>query len=117
MAKRTKVMQRKARHARIRKRVLGTTDRPRLSVFRSLKQVYAQVIDDTQGITLAAACSLEKPLSASGNVEGGKRIGAEIARRAKAKGISKVVFDRGGYRFTGVVAGIAEGAREGGLEF
>lgn len=108
---------RKVRHTRIRKRVEGTPDRPRLSVFRSLKHVSAQIIDDTTGRTLAAASSLEKDLSASGNREGAKAVGAKLAERAKEQGIKAVVFDRGGYRYMGAVSSLADGARDGGLEF
>jgi large subunit ribosomal protein L18 len=108
---------RKARHERLRKRLAGTADRPRLAVFRSLKHISAQVIDDTKGVTLCAASTLEKKLGASAKIEGAKVVGAELAKRAKAKGIGAVVFDRGGFRYQGVIAGLAEGAREAGLEF
>jgi len=95
----------------------GTAERPRLSVFRSLKHISAQIIDDTTGTTLVAASSSEKELKASGNAEGAKLVGQKLAERAKAKGVNAVVFDRGGFRFHGRVASLAEGAREGGLEF
>jgi large subunit ribosomal protein L18 len=108
---------RKARHARLRKRIQGTPTRPRLAVFRSLQHIYAQIIDDTTGTTLAAASSQEKGLKVAGNAEGAKKIGQALAERAKAKGIDAVVFDRGGFRYMGRVASLAEGAREGGLEF
>ena len=108
---------RRVRHARIRKRVTGTGERPRLSVFRSLKHVSAQIIDDTTGRTLAAASSLEKDLNAGGNKDGAKAVGVKLAERAKEQGIKKVVFDRGGFRYMGTVASLADGAREGGLEF
>lgn len=105
------------RHKRVRKKVEGETDRPRLAVFRSLKHISAQVIDDRTGKTLAAASSLEKDLGASGNAEGAKKVGEALAKRCKDKGIARVVFDRGGFRYHGRVAKLAEGAREGGLEF
>jgi large subunit ribosomal protein L18 len=108
---------RKARHVRLRKRIEGTAGRPRLAVFRSLQHIYAQIIDDSTGTTLAAASSQEKDLKAAGNAEGAKKIGLALAERAKAKGIGSVVFDRGGFRYMGRVAKLAEGAREGGLEF
>ncbi|MBS1719993.1 MAG: 50S ribosomal protein L18 [Armatimonadetes bacterium] len=105
------------RHNRLRKKVVGATERPRLAVFRSLKHISAQIIDDTKGVTLCAASSLEKDLKASGNAEGAKAVGKALANRAKELGISGVVFDRGGYRYHGRVASLADGAREGGLEF
>jgi len=117
MAKTTKADQRVARHVRSRKKFSGSPERPRLAVFRSLKHISAQLIDDSQGITLASASSLEKELSAKGNVGGAKAVGAAIAERAKGKGIKQVVFDRGGFRYHGRVASLAEGAREAGLEF
>ncbi|MGC8791997.1 MAG: 50S ribosomal protein L18 [Bryobacteraceae bacterium] len=105
-------------HRRIRKKVRGTPERPRLCVFRSLKHIYAQVIDDTRGHTLAAASSLEKGRSIpGGNVQGAREVGRLIAERALAKGIRKVVFDRGGYRYHGRVKALADAAREAGLEF
>jgi large subunit ribosomal protein L18 len=105
------------RHERMRKHLTGSTERPRLSVFRSLKHISAQIIDDTTGNTLAAASTVEKDLKVAANKDGAKAIGVKLAERAKAKGISQVVFDRGGYRYHGCVASLAEGAREGGLEF
>jgi len=110
------------RKARVRRGVAANSGgRPRLSVFRSSEQIYAQVIDDANGVTLAAASSLEKPmreqLKTGANIEAAKRIGQAIAERAKAKGVTKVVFDRGGYLYHGRVKALAEGAREGGLEF
>ena len=105
------------RHERLRKRVAGTPERPLLAVYRSLKQISAQLIDDTTGTTLAAASSLEKGLDIKGNAEGAKTVGAKLAERAKQKGIASVVFDRGGFRYHGRVASLAEGAREAGLEF
>jgi large subunit ribosomal protein L18 len=105
-------------HKRIRRRVAGTQERPRLAVFRSLNHIYAQVIDDAQGFTLAAAASTEKDLKGKGgNVEGAKLIGRKVAERAKEKGITKVVFDRGGYLYHGRVKALADAAREAGLEF
>lgn len=105
-------------HRRIRKKVRGTPERPRLAVFRSLKHIYAQVIDDTRGHTLAAASSLEKDRQIpGGNVQGAREVGRLIAERALAKGIRRVVFDRGGYRYHGRVKALAEAAREAGLEF
>jgi large subunit ribosomal protein L18 len=108
---------RKARHTRIRKRVAGTAERPRLSVFRSLKHISAQIIDDSTGRTLAAASSLEKGLETKGTTEGAKAVGTALAQRAKEAGINAVVFDRGGFKYHGRVASLAEGAREAGLEF
>ena len=108
-----------ARHARVRKKISGTPERPRLCVFRSLKNIYAQVIDDTTGTTLAAASSLDADLKENygGNKEAARKVGEMIAKRAAEKGISQVVFDRGGYIFHGRVKELAEGAREGGLKF
>ncbi len=110
-----------ARHARVRRKVVGTSERPRLSVFRSLHHIYAQVIDDSQGVTLAAASSLEGELRSDRNgqkkSEVSKRVGALVAERAKSNGIESVVFDRGGYKFHGRVKALADAAREGGLVF
>lgn len=108
---------RQARHLRLRKTISGTPEKPRLSVFRSLKHISAQIIDDTTGHTLVAASTVEKDLGAKGGVDGAKVIGAKLAERAKEKGITSVVFDRGGFRYHGQVAALADGAREGGLEF
>ena len=106
------------RHVRVRGKVSGTPERPRLNVFRSNANIYAQIIDDVNGITLVAANTLEKEFEgATGNCEAAKKVGAVLAERAKAKGIEAVVFDRGGYVYHGRVAALAEGAREGGLEF
>lgn len=105
-------------HKRIRHRVSGTPERPRLAVFRSVNHIYAQVIDDQQGHTLVSAASIEKALgSKGGNVEGAKVIGKTVAERAKEKGIKRVVFDRGGYLYHGRVKALADAAREAGLEF
>jgi len=109
------------RHLRVRKAVTGTAARPRLNVFRSLSHIYAQIIDDVTGTTIAAASTMDKDLSLAndygGNTEAAKVVGAAIATRALAKGITKVVFDRGGYIYHGRVAALAQAAREGGLEF
>ena len=106
------------RHRRVRKRVVGTAGRPRLCVFRSNKHIYAQVIDDTTGITLAAASTVEAGLrdSATGNVAAAKAVGQLVGERAKAAGIDSVVFDRGGFRYHGRVAALCDGARAAGLE-
>ena len=110
--------QRLKRHVRVRGKISGTPERPRLSVFRSNANIYAQVIDDVNGVTLAAASTLEKDFEgATGNKEAARKVGMILAERAKAKGITTVVFDRSGYIFHGRVAELAEGAREGGLEF
>ena len=106
------------RHVRVRGKVSGTPERPRLNVFRSNANIYAQIIDDVNGVTLVAANTLEKEFEgATGNCEAAKKVGQVLAERAKAKGIEEVVFDRGGYIFHGRVAALAEGARENGLEF
>ena len=110
--------QRLHRHKRVRGKVSGTPERPRLNVFRSETNIYAQVIDDTKGVTLVSASSLEKGFEGPGsNCEAAKKVGEAIAQRAKAKGIEAVVFDRGGYVYHGRVKALAEGAREGGLQF
>ena len=108
---------RKARHARVRTKVSGTKDVPRLNVFRSNAQIFAQLIDDENGVTLVSSSSLELKIKNGGNAEGAKLVGADIAKKAKKKGISKVVFDRSGYEYHGRVEALAEGARENGLEF
>ena len=106
------------RHYRVRKNISGTAERPRLNVFRSLNHIYAQVIDDVNGVTLAAAASNEKDFDLSGsNCEGARKVGQLIAARAAEKGVTEVVFDRGGYVYHGRVKELAEGAREGGLKF
>ena len=106
------------RHVRVRGKVSGTPERPRLNVFRSNANIYAQIIDDVNGVTLVSANTLEKEFEgATGNAEAAKKVDMVIAERAKAKGIEVVVFDRGGYIFHGRVAALAEGAREGGLKF
>ena len=109
---------RQKRHLRVRNHISGTAERPRLNVFRSLAHIYAQVIDDEKGVTLAAASSMDKDFEGSGgNIAGAKKVGAAIAKKALEKGISEVVFDRGGYIYHGRVAALAEAAREGGLKF
>jgi len=107
------------RHYRVRKKVHGTAERPRLAVFRSNKHISVQVIDDLAGRTLAAASTVEPSLrdAATGNAEAAAKVGQLIAERAKAAGIDKVVFDRGGNRYQGRVAAVADAAREAGLEF
>ncbi|NLD75592.1 MAG: 50S ribosomal protein L18 [Acidimicrobiales bacterium] len=106
------------RHRRVRKKVRGTAERPRLAVYRSNKHISAQVIDDRTGRTLAAATTLEADLkSTGGNVEGATKVGTLLAERAKAAGIDAVVFDRGGNRYHGRIKALADAAREGGLEF
>ena len=106
------------RHRRVRGKISGTAERPRLNVFRSSANIYAQVIDDVAGVTLCAASTVDKGFEGSGgNKEAARRVGKLIAERAQEKGISNVVFDRGGYIFHGRVQELAEGAREGGLKF
>jgi large subunit ribosomal protein L18 len=118
MAHESKAIIRKRVHKRIRRKVAGSTERPRLAVFRSVKHIYAQVIDDTVGHTLAAASSNEKSgIKSGGNVAGAKAVGKLLAERAKEKGVKSVVFDRGGYLYHGRVKALAEAAREGGLKF
>lgn len=106
------------RHRRVRGKISGTAERPRLNVFRSSANIYAQVIDDVAGVTLCAASTVEKGFEGSGgNKEGAHKVGLAIAERAKAKKIEEVVFDRGGFIYHGRVKELAEGAREGGLKF
>jgi large subunit ribosomal protein L18 len=107
------------RHRRVRAKVKGTAERPRLCVFRSTKHIYAQLIDDDAGVTLAAASSLDPSLrsQSGGNIAGAKAVGSLIASKAQEKGIKAVVFDRGGFRYHGRVKSLADSAREGGLEF
>ena len=110
--------QRIKRHRRVRAKISGTPERPRLNVFRSEKNIYAQIIDDVSGNTLCAASSVEKDFEGSGsNKEGARKVGVLIAQRALEKGIDTVVFDRGGYVYHGRVQELADGAREGGLKF
>ena len=109
---------RKKRHVRVRGKISGTAECPRLNVYRSLSNIYAQLIDDVAGVTLAQASSVEKDFAQyGGNVEAAKAVGKKLAERATEKGIKECVFDRGGYVYHGRVAAVAEGAREGGLEF
>ncbi len=106
------------RHQRVRNKINGTADCPRLNVFRSSKHIYAQIIDDTKGVTLCSASSMAKGFEGSGaNKEGARKVGEMIAQAAKDKGIETVVFDRGGYLYHGRVQELADGAREGGLKF
>ena len=113
-----KKAQRQKRHVRVRSKISGTPERPRLCVFRSNANIYAQIIDDVNGVTLASASTLDKEFEgAAGNCEAAKKIGLLLAERAKAKGIEQVVFERCGYVYHGRVAALAEGAREGGLNF
>ena len=109
--------QRLKRHKRVRAKISGTAERPRLNVFRSNTNIYAQIIDDVAGVTLVSANSLEKGFEGGGNKEAAKKVGLAIAERAKEKGIACVVFDRGGYLYHGRVKELAERAREGGLQF
>jgi large subunit ribosomal protein L18 len=109
------------KHVRVRKKVSGTTERPRLCVYRSLSNIYAQIIDDTKGVTLAEASSLSKELAddiktLKGKVSKSKLVGVLVAKKAKEKGITAVVFDRGGLQYHGRIKAVAEGAREGGLK-
>ena len=117
MAQKSRAEIRAGVHSRIRKKVRGSSDRPRLAVFRSLNHIYAQVIDDESGATLVSASTTEKGFrgSTGGNVEAAKRIGKEIAERALEKGIDRVVFDRGGYLYHGRVKALTQAAREAGL--
>lgn len=111
----------KAKHKSVRKRIHGTVERPRLAVFRSLNHIYAQVINDDLGITLTAASSLDSEFKSAelsgGNIEGAKKVGEMIAKKALDKGITKVVYDRGGSMYHGRIAALAESAREAGLDF
>ena len=109
---------RDARHARVRKKISGTPECPRLSVFRSLQHIYAQLIDDVNGVTLVSASTVEKDFAEyGGNKAASRKVGEALAKRAAAKGIECCVFDRGGYIYHGRVQELAEGAREGGLKF
>ncbi len=124
LSKNSKDQTRQKVHARIRKKLMGTTERPRLNVYRSVNHIYAQVIDDAKGVTLVAATSVEKGKGikgdkrpTGGNVSSAKEVGKLIAERAKDKGIKKVVFDRGGYLYHGRIKALADAARAAGLEF
>ncbi len=115
----TRASGREKRHERVRLRLAGTSERPRLAVFRSVKQIYAQVIDDTSGRTLASASSLERELRGSGGTktDRARSVGTLVAERARKAGVERVVFDRAGFRYHGRVKSLAEGAREAGLSF
>ena len=118
LIKQDKNKARQKRHLRVRNHIAGTAARPRLNVFRSLKNIYAQIIDDEKGVTLVSASSKDKDFSQyGGTVEAAKAIGAAVAKKALEKGITEVVFDRGGYIYHGRVAALAEAAREAGLKF
>ncbi len=109
---------RDARHARVRKKISGTPECPRLAVFRSLQHIYAQIIDDVNGVTIASASSVEKDfVEYGGNKTAARKVGELVAKRAAEKGVENVVFDRGGYIYHGRVQELAEGARDGGLKF
>ena len=109
--------QRKIRHARVRNKISGTSECPRLNVFRSNSHIFAQIIDDEKGTTLVSSSSQELKIKNGGNIEGAKLVGKDIALKAKKSGITKVVFDRGGYQYHGRVEALADAARENGLEF
>ncbi len=119
MATLTREAQRQQRHRRIRRKIRGTADRPRLSVYKSLRHIYAQLIDDEQGHTRVYVSTLDKALGGARgcNIEAAKAVGKLLAERARALGIERVVFDRGGYPYHGVIKALAESAREGGLKF
>ena len=121
MAKKTKVQKRQTRHARVRRHISGTPERPRLCVFRSNKNISAQIIDDIDGKTLVAASSLDKELKGQlehgGNKAAARIVGGSVAKKAQDKGITEVAFDRGGFLFHGRVKELADGAREAGLKF
>ena len=115
--KESKNSQRIMRHKRVRKNISGTSEMPRLNVFRSNTQIYAQIINDETGTTLASSSSVQLKIKNGGNIEGAKLVDADIAKKAKEANISKVVFDRGGYQYHGRVEALADAARENGLEF
>ncbi|MFZ4849060.1 MAG: 50S ribosomal protein L18 [Caldilinea sp.] len=121
MAKATRTILRQRRHARVRAKVHGSTERPRLNVYRSLEHIYAQVIDDKTGTTLASASTVDRELRSQvaslTKVEQAQAVGKAVAERARAAGVTRVVFDRGGYPYHGRVKALAESSREGGLEF
>jgi large subunit ribosomal protein L18 len=121
MAPKSRAVARERRHVRVRKTVFGSTDRPRLSIFRSTSEIYAQVIDDIDGRTLISASTIDtelrKQVKSKKKIEQARMVGKAVAERAKSKGIEMVVFDRGGFRYTGRVKALADGAREGGLQF
>lgn len=117
MSKLSKNQERIRRHIRVRRKISGTPECPRLNVFRSNAHIHAQIIDDVNGTTLVAASSVDMKLANGGNIEAAKAVGAEIAKRALEKNITNVVYDRGGYVYHGRVAALAEAAREAGLKF
>ena len=121
MAKKSRSLARERRHTRVRKHVVGTADRPRLNVFKSLTGIYAQIVDDSEGNTLISASTVDKELrekvKGMKKTEQAKAIGKAVAERAVSKGIQSVVFDRGGFRYVGRIKALADGAREGGLRF
>jgi large subunit ribosomal protein L18 len=121
MAPNSRAEARERRHVRVRKAVFGTTSRPRMSIFRSASEIYAQVIDDVDGRTLVSASSIDTELRKKSKgkkkIDQARMVGKAVAERAKSKGIDAVVFDRGGFRYTGRVKALADGAREGGLQF
>jgi large subunit ribosomal protein L18 len=121
MAKKSRNKMRKRRHLRVRKKINGSTEVPRLNVYRSLRQLFVQVVDDSAGSTLVSVSTLEpkfrKELEGLSKIDQARKVGEEIARRAKANGIEQVVFDRGGYRYHGRVKAMAEAARQAGLQF
>jgi large subunit ribosomal protein L18 len=121
MAPKSRAVARERRHVRVRKTVFGSTDRPRLSIFRSTSEIYAQVIDDIDGRTMISASTIDtelrKQVKGKKKIEQARMVGKAVAERAKSKGIEMVVFDRGGFRYTGRVKALADGAREGGLQF
>lgn len=121
MAKKSRSLARERRHIRVRKHVAGTTTRPRLNVFKSLTGIYAQIVDDSEGNTLISASTVDKELrekmKGMKKIDQAKAIGKAVAERAVSKGILSVVFDRGGFRYVGRIKALADGAREGGLQF
>ena len=117
VSKKDKNAARLKRHIRVRAKISGTSERPRLAVYRSNANISAQIIDDVKGVTLASASSYEKGFEGGSNKEAAKKVGKTIAERAAEKGITEVVFDRGGYIYTGRVEAVADGAREAGLKF
>ena len=117
ISKTDRKLERDRRHARVRRKISGTPECPRLNVFRSSSHIHAQIIDDVNGVTLVAASSVDMKLANGGNVEAATQVGTEIAKRAIAKNIENVVFDRGGYIYHGRVKALAEAAREAGLKF
>ena len=117
VSKKNKNAGRLKRHIRVRAKISGTSERPRLAVYRSNANISAQIIDDVKGVTLASASSYEKDFEGGSNKEAAKRVGKTLAERAAEKGITEVVFDRGGYLYHGRVSELADGAREGGLKF